>query len=58
MLMHEKNMCDPYSGLSILLYGVKSLPDMTSCDKERLSSTDNRCRQVGTRSDRIGVHYI
>ena len=31
--MHEKNMCDPYSDLSILLYGVIPLPDATSCDK-------------------------
>ena len=30
-----KNMCDPYSGLSILLHGVISLPDATSYDKKR-----------------------
>ena len=28
-----KNMCDPYSGLSILLHDVISLPDATSYDK-------------------------
>ena len=27
-----KNMCDPYSGLQILLHGVISLPDATSYD--------------------------
>ena len=27
MLMHEKNMYDPYSGLQILLHGVISLSD-------------------------------
>ena len=26
-------MCDPYSGLQILLHGVISLPDATSYDK-------------------------
>ena len=26
-------MCDPYGGLSILLYDVISLPDVTSYDK-------------------------
>ena len=35
MLMHEKNMYDPYSGLQILLHGVISLPDATSYDKSK-----------------------
>ena len=30
-----KNMCDPYSGLQILLHDVISLPDVTSYDKKR-----------------------
>ena len=33
MLMHDKNMCDPFSRLSILMHVIISLPDATSCDK-------------------------
>ena len=33
MLMHEKNMCDPYSGLWILLHGVILLSEATSYEK-------------------------
>ena len=33
MLMHKKNMCDPYSGLSILIQDVISHPDAKSYDK-------------------------
>ena len=40
----RKNMCDPYSGLSILLHGVISLPDATSYDKCIFSQSGKQCR--------------